>query len=61
MNAKTTYSKLLGHRLTTEEIDQISNLKKGEFFLNIDGDTTCLVNSFGTYSDTDLEWMGGGS
>lgn len=61
MNAKPTYSKLLGHRLTTEEIDQISNLKKGEFFLNIDGDTTCLVNSFGTYSDTDLEWMGGGS
>ena len=61
MNAKSMYSKLLGHRLTTEEIDQISNLKKGEFFLNIDGDTTCLVNSFGTYSDTDLEWMGGGS
>lgn len=61
MNAKSTYSKLLGHRLTTEEIDQISNLKKGEFFLNIDGDTTCLVNSFGTYSDTDLDWMGGGS
>ncbi|MDO5792681.1 MAG: hypothetical protein Q4Q00_00640 [Turicibacter sp.] len=59
-NAKSTYSKLLGHRLTIEEIDQISNLKKGEFFLNIDGDTTCLVNSFGTYSDTDLEWMGGG-
>ena len=61
MNAKSMYSKLLGHRLTTEEIDQISNLKKGEFFLNIDGDTTCLVNSFGTYSDTDLEWMGGGA
>lgn len=61
MNAKPMYSKLLGHRLTTEEIDQISNLKKGEFFLNIDGDTTCLVNSFGTYSDTDLEWMGGGA
>lgn len=61
MNAKSTYSKLLGHRLTREEIDQISNLKKGEFFLNIDGDTTCLVNSFGTYSDTDLDWMGGGS
>lgn len=61
MNAKSMYSKLLGHRLTTDEIDQISNLKKGEFFLNIDGDTTCLVNSFGTYSDTDLEWMGGGA
>ena len=61
MNTKSMYSKLLGHRLTTEEIDQISNLKKGEFFLNIDGDTTCLVNSFGTYSDTDLEWMGGGA
>lgn len=61
MNAKSTYEKLLGHRLTVAELDQIPNLKKGEFFLNIDGDSSCLVNSFGTYSDTDLAWMGGGA
>ena len=31
MNAKSMYSKLLGHRLTTEGIDQISNLKRENF------------------------------
>lgn len=60
-NAKPVYTSLLGHRLTVSQIDEISSLSQGEFFLNIGSNSTLKVDSYGTYSESDLSWMGGGA
>lgn len=61
MNAIPIYHDLLGHRLLPTQINQISDLSQGEFFLNIGKETTLYVDSRGTYSKSDLRWMGGGA
>ncbi len=61
MNAVPVYQTLLGHRLLTSQINQIPDLSQGEFFLNIGKDSTLYVDSRGTYSESDLRWMGGGA
>lgn len=61
MNAIPVYQTLLGHRLLSSQINQIPDLSQGEFFLNIGKDSTLYVDSRGTYSESDLRWMGGGA
>ncbi len=61
MNAIPVYQTLLGHRLLTSQINQIPDLSQGEFFLNIGKDSTLYIDSRGTYSESDLRWMGGGA
>lgn len=61
MNAIPVYQNLLGHRLLSSQINQIPDLSRGEFFLNIGKDSTLYIDSRGTYSESDLRWMGGGA
>lgn len=54
------YRQLFEGQFTEKELNQIPELKQGEFFLSTIGEPTLKVNSYGMYCDTELEWFGGG-